>query len=294
MNGITDTLEKELTKNAHALGRPILKASLNVEEQTNDEIVTEVYTKVNNLIIEWATQGDVALSVEQLEDYIKNYTKESEPNETAEKYFNAMGYFKTMYEPYETLMIKISSIRNNVYFVREETEQNAWRMAYVIKELRMNELQKKYNEPIDNEQMLLDNLSSSDLQSIQQSYDFIVRGLTHVYAWQDFIKFLADCFDIEELTNAIEADAISKAPIRVLTTEAEHTKELVSEHKAIEHFKPLIIFSSLLDIETTNKKSYEKVADAYIDCTIDEIIESIPRIIDDFKKEILQQSKGAS
>lgn len=310
MNAINDTLKEKLTPSAQAIANVLLEMALGLDVTS----INDPLTKSQEVAIEWAIQG-THLTPDELTEYIEGagYKDSKEHAEASERYFEAMKTFQTMYEPYKDLMKKLRAKRNHIYFVREETEQNAWRMAYFIKELRMSELQKKHDEPIDNEQMLLENLTPDDMQSIQQSYDHISIGLATMYAWQDFITFISERFDYEQLTEAIKEDAPSVAPIQALRAEAGRTQDFITtyafeweEHAQIgqvtadkdideklEYYMPLIIFTSLLDIKRTSKESYQKVVSAYIDYTVEEITENIEKILTDFTREIMKQNEGA-
>lgn len=311
MNAINDTLKEKLTPIAQAIGNHLLEMALGLDVTS----INNPLTKSREVAIEWAIQG-THLTPDELTEYIEvtGYKGSKEHAEASERYLEAMETFQTMYEPYRDLMKKITAKRNNIYFVREETEQNAWRMAYFIKELRMSELQKKHNEPIDNEQMLLENLTSDDMQSIQQSYNHIALGLSTVYAWQDFIKFLSEHFENETLIKAIQADAPSEAPIKALRTEAGRTKDFITEYafewqeteqqekiirgttadldKEINYYIPLIMFGSLLDIKRTDRESYIKITSAYADYTVEDIAENTEKIITEFTRKIVLQDKG--
>lgn len=310
MNAINDTLKEKLTPNAQVIGKTFMKMALGIKVTSIDDALT----KSREVAIEWAVQ-DTRLTPDELTEYIEGTEHEysKEYGEASGRYFEAMRAFEDMYTPYKDLMSKLTAKRNHIYFVREETEQNAWRMAYFIKELRMSELQKKHNERIDNEQMLLENLTSDDMQSIQQSYDHISIGLATMYAWQDFITFLSERFDNERLTEAVEEDAPSGAPIQSLRAEAGRTQDFITtyafeweEHAQIgevtadkgvdeklEYYMPLIIFTSLLDIKRTSKESYQKIVSAYADYTVGEITENIEQILTDFTREIMKQNEGA-
>lgn len=311
MNAINDTLKEKLTPSAQVIANVLLEMALGLDVTS----INDPLTKSQEVAIEWAVQG-THLTPDELTEYIEgsDYKDTKEHAEASERYYEAMKTFQTMYEPYKDLMNKLTAKRNHIYFVREETEQNAWRMAYFIKELRMSELQKKHNEPIDNEQMLLENLTSDDMQSIQQSYNHIALGLSTVYAWQDFIKFLSEHFENETLIKAIQADAPSEAPIKALRAEAGRTKDFITEYafewreteqqekiirgtiadldKEINYYIPLIMFGSLLDIKRTDKESYIKITSAYTDYTVEDIAENTEKIITEFKRKIVLQDKG--
>ena len=311
MNAINDTLKEKLTPSAQVIANVLLEMALGLDVTS----INDPLTKSQEVAIEWAVQG-THLTPDELTEYIESsdYKDTKEHAEASERYYEAMKTFQTMYEPYKDLMNKLTAKRNHIYFVREETEQNAWRMAYFIKELRMSELQKKHNEPIDNEQMLLENLTSDDMQSIQQSYNHIALGLSTVYAWQDFIKFLSEHFENETLIKAIQADAPSEAPIKALRAEAGRTKDFITEYafewreteqqekiirgtiadldKEINYYLPLIMFGSLLDIKRTDKESYIKITSAYTDYTVEDIAENTEKIITEFKRKIVLQDKG--
>lgn len=310
MNAINDTLKEKLTPNAQVIGKTFMKMALGIKVTSIDDALT----KSKEVAIEWAVQG-THLTPDELSEYIESsdYKDTKEHAQASERYFEAMRTFREMYEPYKDLMNKLTAKRNHIYFVREETEQNAWRMAYFIKELRMSELQKKYDEAIDNEQMLLENLTSDDMQSIQQSYDHISIGLATLYAWHDLVEFLSEYFEIDRLTEAIETDAPSEAPIQSLRAEAGRTQDFITtyafeweEHAQLgqvtadkgidaklEYYMPLIIFTSLLDIKRTSKESYQKIVSAYADYTVEEITEKIEQILTDFTREIMKQNEGA-
>jgi len=310
MNAINDTLKEKLTPSTQVIGKTFMKMALGIKVTSIDDALT----KSREVAIEWAVQ-DTRLTPDEFTEYIEGTEHEysKEYGGASDRYFEAMRAFEDMYTPYKDLMSKLTAKRNYIYFVREETEQNAWRMAYFIKELRMSELQKKHNEPIDNEQMLLENLTSDDMQSIQQSYDHISIGLATMYAWQDFITFLSERFDNERLTEAVEEDAPSEAPIQSLKAEAGRTQDFITtyafeweEHEQLgqvttnkgvdeklEYYMPLIIFTSLLDIKRTSKESYQKIVSAYADYTVEEITENIEQILTDFTREIMKQNEGA-
>ena len=312
MNGTNDTLESFLNKSAQELGHIILSSTLGIE--TDMERFEDLHAQVDETVIKWVAKNH-NVTEKELSGYLDNtieYTKELDT--AIERFIEIKESFSELYQPYVEIMNKLSTKRNSIYFVREETEQNAWRMAYFIKELRMSELQKKYNEPIDNEQMLLENLTSDDMQSIQQSYNHIALGLSTVYAWQDFIKFLSEHFENETLIKAIEADAPSEAPIKALRAEAGRTKDFITEYafewreteqqekvirgtiadldKEINYYIPLIMFGSLLDIKRTDKESYIKITSAYTDYTVEDIAENTEKIITEFKRKIVLQDKG--
>ena len=311
MNAINDTLKEKLTPSTQALGNIFMRMALGIEVTSN---IDDPLSKAREVAIEWAVQG-THLTPDELSEYIESsdHKDTKEHAQASERYFEAMRTFREMYEPYKDLMNKLTAKRNHIYFVREETEQNAWRMAYFIKELRMSELQKKYDEAIDNEQMLLENLTSDDMQSIQQSYDHISIGLATLYAWHDLVEFLSEYFEIDRLTEAIETDAPSEAPIQSLKAEAGRTQDFITtyafeweEHAQIgqvtadkgadeklEYYVPLIIFTSLLDIKRTSKESYQKIVSAYADYTVEEITENIEQILTDFTREIMKQNEGA-
>lgn len=310
MTVTNDTLKDNLEENAQALGKNLLRSSVGIKTK---DAVDEIFTQASNIALEWATQ-DTSFTPSELEEYIKSpeYQDAHKYKTATKRYFDTMNTFKEMREPYTSIRNALSTKRNSIYFVREETEQNAWRMAYFIKEMRMSELQKKHNEPIDNEQMLLENLTKNDMQSIKQSYDHIKRGLATIYAWQDFITFLSEYFEIEELTEIIETDAPSEAPIQSLRAEAGRTQVFITnyafkweEHDQlgrvtaeadidakIEYYMPLIMFGSLVEFKRTDKKSYKKITSAYADYTVEEIAENLDKILADFIYEILKQNEG--
>lgn len=311
MNDTKDTLKKKLNKSAQLLGKTFIEMGLGIKAGNDFD---DALSQAKAINLEWATQG-TQLTTKALAEAIESsdYKESKEISEALSRYLEATKTFNEMHEPYRNLSGKLSTKRNNIYFVREETEQNAWRMAYFIKEMRMSELQKKHNETIDNEQMLLENLTPEDMQSIKQSYDHIARGLATIYAWQDFITFLSEYFEIEELTEVIETDAPSEAPIQSLRAEAGRTQDFITtyafeweEHAQIgqvtadkgideklEYYMPLIIFTSLLDIKRTSKESYQKIVSAYTDYTVEEITENIEKILADFTREIMKQNEGA-
>ncbi|MBG9989010.1 hypothetical protein HZY88_08485 [Aerococcaceae bacterium DSM 111176] len=311
MNDTKDTLKKKLNKSAQLLGKTFIEMGLGIKARNDFDDVLSQGKAIN---LEWATQG-TQLTTKALAEAIESsdYKGSKEINEALSRYLEATKTFNEMHEPYRNLSVKLSTKRNNIYFIREETEQNAWRMAYFIKEMRMSELQKKHNETIDNEQMLLENLTPEDMQSIQQSYDHISIGLATIYAWQDLVKLLSEIFNNDRLTEAIETDAPSEAPIQSLRAEAGRTHDFLTnyafkwnEHAdlgqvtvdadidaKIEYYKPLFIFKSLLDITRTNKKSYKKIVSAYADYTVEEITENIEKILADFTREIMKQNEGA-
>lgn len=311
MNAINDTLKEKLTPSTQALGNILMRMALGIEVTSN---IDDPLSKAKEVAIEWAVQG-TRLTPAELSEYIESsdHKDTKEHAEASGRYFEAMRTFREMYAPYKDLMNKLTAKRNHIYFAREETEQNAWRMAYFIKELRISELQKKHDEPIDNEQMLLENLTPDDMQSIQQSYDHISTGLATMYAWQDFITFLSERFDNERLTEAVEEDAPSEAPIQSLRAEAGRTQDFITtyafeweEHaqlgqvttnkgvdEKLEYYMPLIIFTSLLDIKRTSKESYQKIVSAYADYTVEEITENIEQILTDFTREIMKKNEGA-
>lgn len=311
MNAINDTLKEKLTPSTQALGNIFMRMALGIEVTSN---IDDPLSKAREVAIEWAVQG-THLTPDELTEYIESsdYKDTKEHAEASERYFEAMKTFQTMYEPYKDLMNKLTAKRNSIYFVREETEQNAWRMAYFIKEMRMSELQKKYSEPLDNEQLLLKNLTDDDMQSIKKSYDHIKIGLATVYAWQDFIKFLSEYFKMESLTEAIKADTPSEAPIKALKAEAGRIQDFITEHvfeweeheqlgqvttnkgtdEKLEYYMPLIIFTSLSDIKRTSKENYQKIMSVYADYTVEEITKNIEKILIDFIGGIVKQNEGA-
>lgn len=310
MNAINDALKEKLTPSAQVMANVFLETALGLDVTSIDDPLT----KSQEVAIEWAIQG-THLTPDELTEYVEGTDNKDtkEHIEASERYFEAMKAFQAMYEPYKDLMKKLRAKRNSIYFVREETEQNAWRMAYFIKELRISELQKKHDEPIDNKQMLLENLTPEDMESIQQSYDHISIGLAMMYAWQDFITFISERFDYEQLTEAIKEDAPSVAPIQALRAEAGRTQDFITtyafewrEHEQLgqvtankgideklEYYMPLIIFTSLLDIKRTPKESYQKIMSVYADYTVEEITENIEKILADFLREIMKQNEGA-
>ena len=310
MNAINDTLKEKLTPSAQVIANVLLEMALGLDVTS----INDPLTKSQEVAIEWAVQG-THLTPDELTEYIESsdYKDTKEHAEASERYYEAMKTFQTMYEPYKDLMNKLTAKRNHIYFVREETEQNAWRMAYFIKEMRMSELQKKYSEPLDNEQLLLKNLTDDDMQSIKKSYDHINIGLATVYAWQDFIKFLSEYFKIESLTEAIKADTPSEAPIKALKAEAGRIQDFITEHvfeweeheqlgqvttnkgtdEKLEYYMPLIIFTSLSDIKRTSKENYQKVMSVYADYTVEEITKNIEKILIDFIGGIVTQNEGA-
>ena len=311
MNGTKNTLENKLNKSAQEIGYTFLKSSLGIK--VDSKLLEEVQNLVNDEIFK-TVEKKYRLEENKLSDYMENPTTHTEElNEALKEVFKIKDDFIELYKPYQKITGKLSVKRNNIYFVREETEQNAWRMAYFIKEMRISELQKKYSEPLDNEQLLLKNLTDDDMQSIKKSYDHIKIGLATVYAWQDFIKFLSEYFKIESLTEAIKEDAPSVAPIQALKAEAGRIQDFITEHvfeweeheqlgqvtadkgidEKLEYYMPLIIFTSLLDIKRTSKESYQKIVSAYADYTVEEITENIEQILTDFTREIMKQNEGA-
>lgn len=306
-----DTLKEELTPSAQAIGDVFMRMALSIEI-TND--IYDPLSKSKEIATEWAVQG-TQISTDALAEYIENdeYLNNEEVKKATTRYFDALKTFQKMYEPYEELMHKLTTKRNRIYFVREETEQNAWRMAYFIKELRMSELQKRHNEPIDNEQMLLENLTPDDMESIQQSYNHIAIGLATIYAWHDFITFLSEYFKNARLAEAIEQDAPNESPVQALKAEAGRTTDFIKRNileylhneqldKAtadaylntkVEYYTPLTMYSYLINIKRTNKKSYDKITINYADCSIEEITENIEQILADFTREIMKQIEGA-
>lgn len=317
MSATKDTLEKMLNKNAQEVGYLMLSSSLGLEAESTK--LEEIYDQVSNEAIKWVAET-YQVEENELLKHIKNQADYKEEfDEASTEYFKINKAFFELYKPYVALTNEISKKRNRIYFTREETEQNAWRMAYFIKEMRMSELQKKHNEPIDNEQLLLGNLTDEDMQSIEQSFQHIKIGLANIYAWQDFISFLSEYFELEHLTNAIETDAPSEAPTKALRAEAGHIQQFISEHAftwtdndnteqkvigttdeiidIVNHYAPLLYFASLLDIKRTNKKDYKEITNNYFSYTVTEITENLEDIMQAFSNSIIdnlaEQDEGA-
>ena len=317
MNGTKNTLENKLNKSAQLLGKTFVEMGLGIKAGNDFD---DALSQAKAINLEWATQG-TQLTTKALAEAIESsdYKGSKEINEALSRYLEATKTFNEMHEPYGNLSRKLSTKRNNIYFLREETEQNAWRMAYFIKEMRMSELQKKYNEPLDNEQLLLKNLTDDDMQSIKKSYDHIKIGLATIYAWQDLIKFLSEYFEAGHLTNAIKTVAPSEAPTKALKAEAGRIEQFISKHAftwienddkeqrvvgttdeivdIINYYAPLMYFASLLDIKRTNEKDYKNITSSYFDYTVEEIAENLEEIIQTFLESIITniigQDKGA-
>ncbi|MGF3141569.1 hypothetical protein ACQV2S_02755 [Facklamia sp. P13064] len=218
------------------------------------------------------------LDIDEIEKCLTtvNYTPSNflEHKNTYEILMNA--YSEVLHKDYEIIRQtskhagSLDNLQDSIKLLRENLDANSWRMAYNFVNILLNEERQKASEKPFDDFYLLKNTGQEDLEAIGQSYEFIIKSLVTLYAWQDLLEMIGKAIDSKAILNKSKETPLDSRPYTYLAMQSEVLARYITTRnpkkdwsEAKENEKEIYIaiskFTNLDKIKRTDRKKFNSI-----------------------------------
>lgn len=213
------------------------------------------------------TQEDDLLPADRkhiLEDWKKTRYEFKQPFETyvpKEEEFKELDhllreYERTFYVDHfvATAQLKkaLDTLDANMLIILETISNHVWRMSYLFKNIRYNEMLKMQGLEPEKDNATIDTLDAQDLKDIQATFDYILEKTIKLLAMQELVKLFKDAFNVDSLEKIVDRYEPDYKAFKRLAHEGEEIYSIACKYASEAQIKPYSVF-----------KQFDRLTDLY-------------------------------
>jgi len=146
----------------------------------------------------------------------------------------------------------LDTLDANMLIILETISNHVWRMSYLFKNIRYNEILKTQGLDPEKDNATIDTLDAQDLKDIQATFDYILEKTIKLLAMQEVVRLIKDAFNVNSLDSIISRYEPDYQSFKRLAYEGEEIYSIACKYVSEAHIKPYSVFKRfdrLTDLE---------------------------------------------